>query len=181
MASSTMESNYHRLIQASLFAICKHQSQQRKNLKAEPYVTHPLRVADLLIRIAHVTDIDVLVAAILHDTVEDTDTTIEEIREQFGLRAAGIVAEVTDDTTLSREERRRLQETSMATKSHGARLIKLADKLHNLSELITDPPTKWSQEQIEEYLEFARRVTEAGKGTNEDLERALWKLLTASR
>src|SRR5690349_3850684 len=97
------------LLHALAFAAHKHRDQRRKDAEASPYINHPIALAEVLAGEGGVTDIEVLAAALLHDTIEDTDTTIEELREQFGARIAGVVGEVTDDKDLPKAERKRLQ------------------------------------------------------------------------
>src|SRR5213080_3310944 len=103
------------LLKALAFAAHKHREQRRKDAAASPYINHPIALADVLVNEGGVTDIEVLCAALLHDTVEDTDTTPEELADVFGARIAGIVAEVTDDKALAKAERKRLQVEHAAT------------------------------------------------------------------
>src|SRR3954465_7940221 len=117
-----------KLLQAASFAAKKHRYQKRKGDDAEPYVNPPLEVANLLANVGKVTDFDVLIAAILHDTVEDTETTGEEIAALFGATVAGYVLEVTDDKSLAKEERKLKQIEHAPHLSNGAKQIKLADK-----------------------------------------------------
>src|SRR5688500_14203977 len=132
------------IMDAASFAADRHRGQRRKDAEASPYINHPLALARILANEGGVTDTAVLVAALLHDTVEDTETTIEEIEARFGPEVAGIVAEVTDDKSLAPAERKRLQVVKAASKSDGAKLVKLADKTCNLRDLGATPPVEWS-------------------------------------
>lgn len=122
---------------------------------------------------AGVTDVATLQAAILHDTVEDTDTTFEELTREFGEEVCGIVREVTDDKSLPKERRKRLQVEHAPTASHKAKLVKLADKLYNLTDLLRVSPEGWSVQRTSEYFEWAREVVFGLRGTNPILEASL--------
>src|SRR5713101_8757667 len=123
------------LLKALAFAAHKHRDQRRKDAQASPYINHPIALADVLVNEGGVTDVEVLCAALLHDTVEDTATTHEELANAFGSRIARIVAEVTDDKTLPKAERKRLQIEHAPSISREAKLVKLADKLCNLRDV----------------------------------------------
>lgn len=122
-------------MKAADFAAKKHRDQRRKDPQQTPYINHPIGVANILINEGGVDDPIVLQAALLHDTVEDTETTLDEIEEHFGPKVRGIVAEVSDDKDLPKEERKRLQVVNAPHKSKEAKLVKLADKLYNLRDL----------------------------------------------
>lgn len=158
------------ILNAASFAAERHRQQRRKDADASPYINHPLALADILAREGGVEDATVIAAALLHDTVEDTETSIEEIEDRFGKRVASIVAEVTDDKSLPKEERKRLQVVKSATKSQGAKLVKLADKTANLRDLVATPPADWSVERRTQYFEWAREVVEGLRGCNAALE-----------
>jgi hypothetical protein len=111
-------------------------------------------------------DLDVVIAAILHDTVEDTDTTIDELRAAFGSRIADLTAEVTDDKSLPKQTRKDLQIEHAAHASWGAQVIKLADKTSNLRSLLSSPPPDWSRARRDEYVDWARRVVAGCRGAN---------------
>lgn len=115
-------------------------------------------------------------AAILHDTVEDTDTTFEEIELHFGPDIKNIIAEVTDDKSLPKQERKQLQIEHALTSSRKAKLVKLADKLYNLRDLQRCLPEKWTNERRKEYFIWAKKVVDNLKGTNEVLELELSKI-----
>jgi GTP diphosphokinase / guanosine-3',5'-bis(diphosphate) 3'-diphosphatase len=149
------------LLRAIAFAADKHRSHRRKDAEASPYINHPIAVAELLANEAWVFDVDVLIAAILHDTVEDTDTTSAELSATFGARVSAIVAEVTDDKSLPKAERKRLQIEHARTGSAEAQLVKLADKIVNLRDLATRPPAGWSRERKREYFDWCKAVVDA--------------------
>lgn len=123
------------VMKAADFAARKHRDQRRKDPQKTPYINHPIGVANILINEGDIDDPVVLQAALLHDTVEDTDTTLDEIEEHFGTKVRGIVDEVSDDKDLSKQERKRLQVVHAPHKSREAKLVKLADKLYNLRDL----------------------------------------------
>lgn len=158
------------LLRTADFAASKHVDQRRKDSKATPYINHPIGVTNILANEAGIEDIAVLQAALLHDTVEDTKTTLEELRLNFGDKVASIVAEVTDDKSLSKDERKRLQVEHAKHASREAKLVKLADKLHNLRDLVNNPPPDWTPERVQGYFVWSREVVNACKGTNEALE-----------
>ncbi|MEO8143179.1 MAG: HD domain-containing protein [Betaproteobacteria bacterium] len=160
------------LLRALSFAAHKHRDQRRKDAEASPYINHPIALAEALTVEGGVTDVDVLAAALLHDTIEDTATTLEELRGHFGERIAGMVAEVTDDKDLPKAERKRLQIVHAAGISPGAKLVKLADKICNLRDVAERPPAKWDLERRREYFEWAKRVIDGLRGAHPALEAA---------
>ena len=160
------------LLKALAFAAHKHRDQRRKDAEASPYINHPIALADVLINEGGVTDTEVLCAALLHDTVEDTATTHEELANAFGSRIARIVAEVTDDQRLSKAERKRLQIEHAPKISHEAKLVKLADKLVNLRDVAERPPAKWDLERRREYFDWAKQVIGGLRGAHSKLEAA---------
>ncbi|KAM7039225.1 guanosine-3',5'-bis(diphosphate) 3'-pyrophosphohydrolase MESH1 [Acridotheres tristis] len=165
-----------RLLEAVDFAARKHKEQRRLDPEGTPYINHPIGVARILAHEAGVTDIVVLQAALLHDTVEDTDTTFSEIEEWFGAEVRRVVEEVTDDKTLPKMERKRLQIERAPVCSRRAKLVKLADKLHNLRDLNRCTPRGWSAERVQEYFRWAARVVSGLRGTSAALEGALQRL-----
>ena len=160
------------LLKALSFAAHKHRDQRRKDAEASPYINHPIALAQVLTGEGGVTDIEVLAAALLHDTIEDTATTGEELEREFGSRIAAIVAEVTDDTALPKADRKRLQIEHAAQLSDAAKLVKLADKICNLRDVAERPPAKWDMERRREYFEWARRVIDGLRGAHAGLEAA---------
>lgn len=174
-----MESNLILILRAAAFAADRHRLQRRKDADASPYINHPLALADILAREGGIEDATVIAAALLHDTVEDTETTIEEIEAAFGGRVAAIVAEVTDDKSLPKEERKRLQVAKARGKSPGAQLVKLADKISNLRDLVAAPPANWSDERKRAYFEWARSVIDELRGVSPPLEAAFDEIFRA--
>jgi len=138
----------------------KHRNQRRKDCDETPYINHPIAVANILT--AHgVSHLPTLQAALLHDTVEDTETTIEELTDVFGSEVAGIVLECTDPPTLSSLARKALQTETASNKSPEAQRVKLADKLHNLNSIRDSPPVGWTAERCQKYFAWAKTVTDA--------------------
>ena len=168
-----MRSELALLLRALAFAAHKHRDQRRKDAGASPYINHPIALADVLVNEAGVTDVGVLCAALLHDTVEDTDTTHDELVGAFGERIAGIVAEVTDDQTLPKAERKRLQVAHAPGLSRQAKLVKLADKICNLRDVAERPPASWDLARRREYFEWARQVVDGLRGAAGDEMRRL--------
>ena len=160
------------LFRALSFAAHKHRDQRRKDAEASPYINHPISLAEVLTGEGGVTDVEVLAAALLHDTIEDTATTLAELREHFGERIAGMVAEVTDDNELPKAERKRLQIVHAAGISAGAKLVKLADKICNLRDVAERPPAHWDMARRREYFEWAKRVIDGLRGVHPKLEAA---------
>jgi GTP diphosphokinase / guanosine-3',5'-bis(diphosphate) 3'-diphosphatase len=152
------------------FAAKKHREQRRKDVNATPYINHPIDLARLLTNEAQIVDPNVIVAAILHDTVEDTETTLAELQDEFGLDIAEIVAEVTDDKSLSSQERKQGQIDRAAESSDKAKLIKLADKICNLRDLEKHTPVDWSLQRRREYFDWAKSVIDRIRGVNNKLE-----------
>lgn len=159
------------LARALDFAARKHAHQRRKGEDAEPYVNHLADVARLVAEATGGRDATAVVAALLHDTIEDTATKRSELARAFGPRVAAIVAEVTDDKRLPRQVRKHLQVEQARHKSRRAKLIKIADKTSNLRSLLTSPPVDWSLDRQREYLEWAARVVAGCRGVNPWLER----------
>lgn len=167
-----MSDDITKILNAAAFAARKHSTQRRKDRAASPYINHPLALAATLANEGGVTDPDVIAAALLHDTVEDTDTTPAEIEAAFGARVAAIVAEVTDDKALPKAERKRLQVVKAPGKSTEAKLVKLADKICNLRDIASDPPASWSAERKRAYFAWASEVVAGLRGINPALEAA---------
>jgi len=160
------------LLKALAFAAHKHRDQRRKDPEASPYINHPIALADVLVNEGGVTDVEVLAAALLHDTVEDTATTHQELADAFGSRVARIVAEVTDDKSLPRAERKRAQIEHAGALSPEAKLVKLADKICNLRDVAERPPASWSLERRREYFDWAKQVVDRLRGAQARLEAA---------
>ncbi|XP_063227533.1 guanosine-3',5'-bis(diphosphate) 3'-pyrophosphohydrolase MESH1 [Bacillus rossius redtenbacheri] len=162
-----------RILKCVNFAATKHKDQRRKDPEKTPYVNHSIGVAYILTEEANVTDVDVIEAALLHDTVEDTETTFTEIENEFGAVVRKLVEEVTDDKTKPKQERKRLQIVHASTTSPGAKLIKLADKLYNLRDLERSVPEGWTIQRVEEYFQWAQKVVQGLRGTNIYIEQTL--------
>jgi GTP diphosphokinase / guanosine-3',5'-bis(diphosphate) 3'-diphosphatase len=170
-----------KLLQAARFAAEKHARQRRKNAAADPYINHPIEVAEHLAQVGGITDETILIAALLHDTIEDTATTEEELAERFGAAVAGLVRECTDDKRLAKLERKRLQIVHAPHKSAGAKQIKLADKTCNLRALLRDPPADWPLARRREYFEWAEQVVAGLLGVNAPLDECVLAVLNEGR
>ncbi|MGZ5157712.1 MAG: HD domain-containing protein [Caldimonas sp.] len=149
-----------QLFEALAFAAHKHRAQRRKDVEASPYINHPIALARILTVEGGIDDTQTLIAAVLHDTVEDTDTTFEEIKAIFGKKVADVVREVTDDTTLLKADRKRLQIEHAPHMSRRAALVKLADKTSNLRDVASNPPHGWPIERKREYFDWAKAVVD---------------------
>lgn len=158
------------LLEALAFAAHKHRDQRRKGGFAPPYINHPIAVAQVLAGEGGIDETAVLMAAVLHDTIEDTETTADELRAAFGAVVTAIVLEVTDDKTLRKEERKALQIAHAAELSRAARLVKLADKICNLRDITHDPPSNWPLLRQQAYFDWARAVVDQLRGTHAGLE-----------
>ena len=167
-------------IKAVTFAATKHKNQRRKDVDASPYINHPLALTDVLANEGGIVDVDVLCAAVLHDTVEDTKTTEQELIDCFGAKIASIVMEVTDDKKLGKAERKLMQIRHAAQASMEAKLVKLADKICNLRDILDSPPENWDSQRKLEYFEWAGLVIAGVRGTNIELENIFDELLMRS-
>ena len=146
------------VLRAARFAAEKHADQKRKGVAKEPYVNHLLEVAQLVSMALAAPDTNLVQAALLHDTIEDTKTTREELIDHFGSDVANLVVEMTDDKLLSKQERKRLQIENAPKKSERAQTIKLADKIANLRSILSSPPTNWDLQRQREYFTWAELV-----------------------
>jgi len=164
------------LTRALMFAAQKHTDQRRKGERAEPYINHLIEVVDLLAEHTGGTNTDVLLAGALHDTVEDTDTSYSELVKAFGENVADIVLECTDDKSLPKMERKRLQVENAPHKSDNAKMVKMADKISNLKTILDSPPPDWSETRKLEYFNWAKDVVDGCRGVNAGLEREFDKL-----
>lgn len=158
------------ILRAAEFAAARHSTQRRKGKSERPYIGHCIEVASLIAEVGKVDDASVIAAALLHDTVEDTGTTREEIRREFGSVIDDLVAEVTDDKGVEKQERKDLQVKHAPHLSPGAKVIKLADKISNVQEIGVDPPVTWDVERRRKYFAWARDVVEAIGRINPELE-----------
>lgn len=159
-----------KLLSALTFAAERHSRQRRKDKDQTPYINHPIAVASVLAEIGGVTDIVTLQAALLHDTIEDTETPYGDLMVRFGQEVADIVQEVTDDKSLPKLARKQLQIEHGPQLSPKARLVKLADKICNVRDVVNNPPHDWSAERRHDYFEWATAVVESIRGTNSALE-----------
>jgi guanosine-3',5'-bis(diphosphate) 3'-pyrophosphohydrolase len=162
------------------FAAEKHRKQKRKDADESPYINHPIAVAKLLSQVGKVSDLPTLNAAILHDTIEDTDTTVDELESKFGAEVCGLVVEVTDDKNLPKEERKRLQVEHSPELTKRAKMIKIADKICNVHDITHSPPTGWPLERRIEYLDWANKVVAGCRGVNERLEKRFDKVMESA-
>ncbi len=181
VADNCSMNNLQDFTRAVSFAAKKHISQKRKGNDAAPYINHPLEVVNLLANVGKVEDFDVLIAAVLHDTIEDTDTSKEEITELFGEKVCGMVLEVTDDKSLSKDDRKEKQVEHAPHMSSGAKLIKLGDKISNIRDVMNTPPDGWSDERRLEYVHWGERVINGVRGTNENLEEHFDELIEKAK
>jgi guanosine-3',5'-bis(diphosphate) 3'-pyrophosphohydrolase len=160
------------LLKAIAFSAEKHRAQRRKGPGDIPYINHPLQVAQTLWETGGVRDVATLLAAVLHDTLEDTQTTPDELRHLFGEEVLSIVEEVTDDKALPKETRKLLQIEHAPHISAKAKLVKLADKICNLADIIANPPENWPFERRQAYVIWTEQVIAGLRGTNPALEKA---------
>ena len=180
LASSALTTRYSRghavcsttqiLRRATGFAAWKHDGQLRKGDGGIPYIHHPIEVTAILAEVGNITDLDVLQAALLHDTIEDTETTTEELDAHFNTRIRGFVLEVSDDKTLSKEERKAFQIEHAPHLSVEAQTIKLADKISNITDVAFSQPVDWSVERQLAYFDWATHVVDGMRGCNAALE-----------
>ncbi len=175
------EQDFGMFVRALTFAADKHQNQRRKGHDRLPYVNHLIRVTDLLWREGEVRDVPTLVAALLHDTLEDTDATADELETLFGAAVLAIVREVTDDKMLPKATRKQLQIEHAPHLSTAARLIKLADKIDNVYDVSHNSPEGWSHERQIAYLDWAEAVVAGLRGVNRALESHFDAVLCESR
>jgi len=171
------------LLKATEFAAHKHRDQRRKDADASPYINHPIALANVLCNEGGITDPVILAAALLHDTLEDTETDYEELRGQFGEDIADVVVEVTDTKWLSKEARKRLQVSKASHSSARARAVKIADKICNLRDILGSPPKDWSLPRKQKYFDWAKQVVDGVRGAYPELEQrfdALYRQRPAS-
>lgn len=164
------ETDMGMLLDAVAFAAVKHQDQRRKGNRHLPYINHPVRVTEILWSVGGVRDMTTLLAALLHDTLEDTETTASEIESRFGADVLRVVQEVTDDKSLPKAVRKQRQIEHALHASPQAQLIKLADKIHNVSDLTNEPPADWPQSRVVAYVDWSELVVAGLRGVNASLE-----------
>jgi len=169
------------LLEALSFAADRHRNQRRKDVEASPYINHPIAVATVLAVDGRVTDPVLLVGAILHDTLEDTETSVAELENRFGPEVARLVEEVTDDERLPAPERKRLQVERAPHATIAAKQLKVADKICNVRDVTGAPPARWSRERRRAYLEWTAQVVAGCRGVNPALERVYDEALAQGR
>jgi (p)ppGpp synthase/HD superfamily hydrolase len=147
-----------QILAAANFAATAHAAQKRKGAAAEPYINHLIEVAELVARSGYGSDVNLIMACLLHDVVEDTAVTQQEVAQLFNDDVASLVMEATDDKTLPKEERKALQIETAPHKTMRAQVLKLADKISNLRALISSPPPGWNLERKRQYFEWAQAV-----------------------
>jgi guanosine-3',5'-bis(diphosphate) 3'-pyrophosphohydrolase len=164
------EDGLKRLLKALKFAADRHRDQRRKDVESSPYINHPISLANILCNEGFITDVDVICAALLHDTIEDTDTTAEELECEFGTKIRDIVMDVTDDKRLDKAVRKQRQIEHAAHISDPAKLVKIADKISNLRDVASCPPADWSIERRREYFDWAKAVIDGLRGVHGPME-----------
>jgi guanosine-3',5'-bis(diphosphate) 3'-pyrophosphohydrolase len=173
--------NPAHLLKAIAFAAEKHSGQRRKDVEASPYINHPIAVATVLATEGEVSDEVIFLAAALHDTVEDTKTTFEELEEHFGLEVTNLVRELTDDKSLEKMERKRLQIEHAPQSSGRAKQLKIADKICNIRDISVCPPASWSLERRSEYLNWSEKVVAGCRHVNSRLDQAFDQAIARAR
>jgi guanosine-3',5'-bis(diphosphate) 3'-pyrophosphohydrolase len=164
------------VLRAVQFAAHKHTDQRRKDVRKSPYINHPIALAEVLHTDGGVRDPTVIAAALLHDTIEDTETTYDELRGLFGEDIADTVVELTDTKFLGKVARKRLQVSKAGRSSAAAKQVKLADKICNLRDLLASPPAGWSLKRRQTYFDWAKDVVDRARGVNTTLERMFNRL-----
>jgi GTP diphosphokinase / guanosine-3',5'-bis(diphosphate) 3'-diphosphatase len=180
MRMKTEADDVSLILKAFKFAASKHRNQRRKDEQASPYINHLIAVAETLWVVGAIREAATIAAGILHDVIEDTDTSPEELAREFGPKIGAIVSELTDDKALPRFERKRLQIEHAANLSMPARYVKIADKISNLDDIIHHPPAGWSLERRKEYLVWANNVIAGVRGSNQALEQYFDRLFAAA-
>ncbi|MDH3233874.1 MAG: HD domain-containing protein [Alphaproteobacteria bacterium] len=166
-----MEHPTMALMRALDYAARRHADQRRKGAGANPYINHLAEVAHLLADATGGEDTNLVIAGLLHDAIEDTGATREEVAAAFGEDVATLVAAVTDDKALPKSQRKRLQVETAPDKPERARMLKIADKTSNLRDIAADPPEDWPLERRHEYIEWAASVVAGCRGVSAALER----------
>jgi GTP diphosphokinase / guanosine-3',5'-bis(diphosphate) 3'-diphosphatase len=179
--SETSEGSVYRVLDALAFAAERHRDQRRKGAEGTPAINHLIEVARLLAGVGGIRDPVVLCAAVLHDILEDTGTTPDELEERFGARVRRVVEEVTDQPAADREERRRSQVARALNLSREAQLVKIADKISNVASISRAPPVGWSVQRRLSYLDSSEQVVSGCRGTSAPLELAYDRALAEAR
>jgi guanosine-3',5'-bis(diphosphate) 3'-pyrophosphohydrolase len=181
MTLTFTEQDLALIFKALTFAAEKHRRQRRKDHEETPYINHPIGIAEVLWRVGGVRDVPTLIAAILHDTIEDTGARPEEIAVLFGEEVLALVQEVSDDKSLPKAVRKQLQIEHAPHISRPAKLIKLADKIHNVYSIGHSPPKDWPAKRLADYLDWAENVVDGLRGASADLERHFDETLAQAR
>lgn len=168
------------IFKALAFSADKHSKQRRKDVDKTPYINHPISLVNILSK-RRVIDENVICAAILHDTIEDTETSASELRENFGEKITSIVLEVTDDKSLEKSVRKQKQIEHAASISHEAKLVKLADKIANITDIINSPPADWSSDRKKDYFDWAKAVVDNLRGVHQGLEKDFDDLINKAK
>ena len=169
------------ILKAAQFAAEQHRDQRRKDIHASPYIIHPISVALAISQIGGVDDPEILAAALLHDTLEDTKTEPEDLEAEFGKKVCEYVLDVTDDKTLEKDERKSRQIEHAKKISKGAALIKLGDKISNVTDVINNPPVGWDINRRKEYLDWAEKVIENCPKVNDKMENRFQEIIKQGR
>jgi len=167
--------------EAAALAARRHNGMVRKGRGNEPYINHLAEVANLLSAATDGADAELVAAGWLHDTIEDTETTREELVQKFSERVASLVVECTDDMSLPKSERRRLQVVDAPHKSPGARLIKIADKISNIGARVLPQPSRAERDDLIDYADWAEQVVAGCRGGNAFLDRTFDDTLAKAR
>jgi guanosine-3',5'-bis(diphosphate) 3'-pyrophosphohydrolase len=175
------ENSLALLLRAAAFSAEQHRPQRRKNAEESPYINHPIEVAHVLASTGGITDVVTLVAALLHDTIEDTPASAGDLEREFGAQVRSLVDEVTDDKRLEKAKRKELQILHAPSLSTRAKQIKLGDRISNVRDVLADPPANWDLPRRLEYLNWSTAVAEGCRGANEALEECLDELLVEGR
>jgi len=173
--------NNQIILKAANFAAQKHKNQRRKDVDSSPYINHPISVAKIISIVGKIQDPEILAAALLHDTIEDTETTSQELMDNFGERVSKMVLEVTDDKNLSKIVRKQKQIEDANKLSMGAALIKLGDKISNVTDITNTPPINWNIKRRLEYFDWAEKVINNCPKVNKELENYFADLINNSR
>jgi guanosine-3',5'-bis(diphosphate) 3'-pyrophosphohydrolase len=176
-----LEQDISLILKAVKFSAERHKDQRRKGAEAAPYINHPIDVAETLWTVGEVRDVNIIAGAILHDTIEDTGTSPAELEERFGPIVRSLVQEVTDDKSLPKAERKRLQVEHAPHLSASAKQIKLADKISNIRDVANAPPADWPLQRRVDYLAWAESVVSGLRGSNERLEALFDQTLAHAR
>ena len=176
-----MSNEISQLLKAATFAANKHRDQRRKSADASPYINHPLAVAAVLANDGDINDVDLITAALLHDTVEDTSTSLDELRHLFGSEVRDLVAEVSDDKSLPKKRRKQLQIHNAPHKSDRAKQIAIADKICNIRDIDEQSPVTWDKNRKDQYLDWSEQVVAGCRGVNKRLDQLFDEVTQAAR